>query len=237
MAVLAKRISPGNWQRRRRPIDTARERFYSEADSDYKDVILVKPHYYWLLAAVVVFSGCGREERREAVRFCKTLQQKHADFASANAIEKDLFASARSWCSSIIANGAGRADQLDQNAGVAKDLAKSAAFVSTQVGLVRQAIYDESLKTEYPQSIRTTLITQLTKRQRSLQELRAVLDDTAPGFLELKLSRDYTGDTYPGGISKLDAMLGAAKDPTDVVGGAVASLKEKYSIQDADLAK
>ena len=197
----------------------------------------MKLRYCWLLAAVVLFSGCGKEERTEAVRFCKTLQQKSADFASANAMEKDLLASARSWCGSIIENGAGRGDQLNQNAAVAKDLAKSAAFISTQVGAVRQAIYDESLKHEYPQSIRDNLITQLTKRQRLLQETRALLDDSAPGFLDLRLSPDYKGDAYPGGIPKLNAALEAYKNPEDVVAAAIASLKTKYNIQDADLAK
>ena len=191
--------------------------------------------YCWLLAAVALFSGCGREERREAVRFSKTLQQKSADFASANAMEKDFLASARSWCGSIMENGAGRGDQLNQNAAVAKDLAKSAAFISTQVGAVRQAIYDASLKQEYPQSIRVSLITQLTKRQRLLQETRALLDDSAPGFVELGLNREYKGDAYPGGIPKLDAMLGAYTSPVDVVGDAIKSLKTKYDLKDADL--
>jgi hypothetical protein len=197
----------------------------------------VKLRYGWLLAAVALFSGCGREERTEAVRLCKTLQQKSADFAGANAMEKEFLASARSWCGSIVENGAGRGDQLSQNAAVAKDLAKSAALISTQVGTVRQAVYDEPIKQEYTQSIRLNLITQLTKRQRSLQEVRALLDDSAPGFLDLKLSPGYKGDSYPGGIPKLDAMLGSYTSPQDLVGEAIKSLKTKYDIQDADLAK
>jgi len=197
----------------------------------------VKLRYCCWLAAVALFSGCGKEERIEAVGFSNILQQKHADFASANALEKDLLASARSWCGSIMENGAGRGDQLNQNAAVAQDLAKSAAFISTQVGAVRQAIYDVSLKQEYPQSIRVNLITQLTKRQRSLQEVRALLDDSAPGFLDLRLSKDYKGDAYPGGIPKLNAMLESYSNPKDVVGEAIQSLKTKYDIQDADLAK
>ncbi len=196
----------------------------------------MKLRYCWLLAAVALFSGCGKEERTEAVRFCKTLQHKSADFASANAMEKDFLASARSWCGSIMENGAGRGDQLNQNAAAAKDLAKSAAFISTQVGTVRQAIYDEPIKHEYPQSIRVNLISQLTKRQRLLQEERALLDDSAPGFLDLRLSRDYKGDAYPGGIPKLNAMLGTHMSPEDIVGEAIKALKTKYNIQDADLA-
>jgi hypothetical protein len=202
-----------------------------------KDMIPVKLRYCWLLAALALCSGCGREERAEAVRFSKTLQQKSADFAKANAMEKDFLASARSWCDSIMADGAGRGDQLNQNAAVAKDLAKSAAYISTQVGTVRQAIYDEPIKQEYAQGIRLNLITQLTKRQRSLQEARALLDDSAPGFLDLRLSRDYKGDSYPGGIPKLSAMLGAYVSPVDLVGEAIKSLKAKYDITDADLAK
>ena len=197
----------------------------------------VKLRYCWLLAAVALFSGCGREERREAVRFSKTLQQKSADFSKANAMEKDFLASARSWCNSIMADGAGRGDQLNQNAAVARDLAKSAAYISTQVGTVRQAIYDEPIKQEYAQNIRVSLITQLTKRQRTLQEARALLDDSAPGFLDLRLNRDYKGDAYPGGIPKLNVMLEGYPSPADVVGEAIKSLKTKYDVQDADLAK
>jgi hypothetical protein len=197
----------------------------------------VKLRYCWLLAAVALFSGCGREERAEAVRFSKTLQQKSADFAKANAMEKELLASARSWCGSIVENGAGRGDQLNQNAAVAQDLAKSAAFISTQVGAVRQAIYNESIKQEYAQSIRLNLITQLTKRQRSLQDVRALLDDSAPGFLDLRRSPEYKGDAYPGGIPKLNAMLEGYHSPEDLVAEAIESLKTKYDIRDADLTK
>ena len=102
---------------------------------------------------------------------------------------------------------------------------------------VRQAVYDEPIKQEYAQSIRLNLITQLTKRQRFLQEARALLDDSAPGFTELGLGRDYKGDSYPGGIPKLDAMLGAYISPEDIVGAAIKSLRTKYDLQDADLAK
>jgi hypothetical protein len=152
-------------------------------------------------------------------------------------MEKDFLASARSWCNSIMADGAGRGDQLNQNAAVARDLAKSAAYISTQVGVVRQAIYDEPIKQEYAQSIRVNLITQLTKRQRTLQEARALLDDSAPGFLDLRQNRDYKGDAYPGGIPKLNVMLEGYPSPADVVGEAIKSLKTKYDVQDADLAK
>ena len=197
----------------------------------------MKLHYCWLLAAVALFSGCGKEERTEAIVFCRILQQKSADFSSANAMEKDFLASARSWCGSIMANGAGRGDELNQNAAVAKDLAKSAAYISTQVGAVRQAIYDQSLKQEDTQKIRVSLITQLTKRQRTLQELRALLDDSAAGFLDLRLSHDYKGDSYPGAITQLNLMLEGYTSPPDVLADAIQSLTSEYKIQGGDLAK
>jgi len=191
----------------------------------------VKLRYCWLLAAAALFSGCGKEERAEAVRFSKTLQQKSADFAAANAMEKDFLASARSWCESVMTNGSGRGDQLKQNMAVAKDLSASAAFVSTKVGEVRQAVYDEPIKQEYPQSIRVNLITQLTKRQRFLQEARTLLDDSGPAFLELGLGPGYKGDSYPDAIPKLNVMLEGATSPHDVVGDAIQSLKTKYDLQ------
>jgi hypothetical protein len=197
----------------------------------------VKLRYCWLLAAVALFSGCGKEERMEAVRFSKTLQQKSADFSGANAMEKDFVASGRSWCGSVIENGSGHGDQLKQNMAVAKDLVKSAQFISTQVGAVRQAVYDTPIKQEYAQSVRVNLITQLTKRQRFLQEARALLDDTGPGFLELGLGPGYKGDSYPETIPKLNVLLEGATSPKDVVGEAIQSLKTKYDITDADLAK
>ena len=197
----------------------------------------MKLRYCWLLAAVALFSGCGKEERMEAVRFSKTLQQKSADFAGANAMEKDFVASGRSWCGSVIENGSGRGDQLKQNMAVAKDLIKSAQFISTQVGAVRQAVYDMPIKQEYAQSVRVNLITQLTKRQRFLQEARALLDEAGPGFVELGLGPNYKGDSYPDSIPKLNVLLEGATSPKDVVGEALQSLKTKYDITDADLAK
>jgi hypothetical protein len=64
-----------------------------------------------------------------------------------------------------------------------------------------------------------------------------MLDDSAAGFLELGLGHDYKGDSYPGNIPKLNAMLEGATSPKDVVGEAIQSLKTKYNITDADLAK
>jgi hypothetical protein len=69
-----------------------------------------------LLAAVASITGCGKQERTEAVQFAKTLTEEKANFASANTIERDFVSSARAWCGGITANGAGGGVELDQNA-------------------------------------------------------------------------------------------------------------------------
>ncbi len=191
--------------------------------------------YCWLLAAAAFFTGCGKEERGEAVAFCKILEQKRADFTSANKVEKDFLESARTWSDSLMANGGGRAGELEQNAGVAKDLANSASTVSTQLGQVRDAVETMALNKEYLQDIRTGLINKISKRQRLLTEVRAALLESAAGFEEFRQSRAYNGDTYPTGIGKLNALVQGYKGPEDSVAQAIADLKAKYKIQDADL--
>jgi len=188
-----------------------------------------------LAAAIVLSSGCGKEERREAVGFYKVLSEKRAGFAETNGLEKDFMGSVRGWCESITANGAGRGDQLNQNASVARDLAKSAETISAQIGLVRQAVYNQAIHQEYSQSVRDALIGQLTKRQRFLQEVRAALDDSAAGFEALGQSRAYKGDSYPPSIDKLTAVAQSYHAPSDSVAEAVTALAAKYSIKDADL--
>jgi hypothetical protein len=188
-----------------------------------------------LAAAIVLASGCGKEERREAVGFYKVLADKRAGFAASNGLEKDFAGSVRSWCESIVANGAGKGDQLTQNATVARDLARSAESLSAQVGLVRQAVYDQPLHQEFPQSVKSTLITELTRRQRFLQELRATLDDSATGFEALAQSRDYKGDSYPNALGKLTTVMQSYHAPGDSVSDAETALAAKYSIKDADL--
>jgi hypothetical protein len=195
----------------------------------------MKFRYCWLLAAVLVWTGCGKEERREATSLCKVLSQKQADLAATNGLEKDLVASTRAWYEGIINNGAGAGKGLEDNAASAKTLSQSAALVSTQLGQVRQAIYDQPLKQEYPQGVRDTVINQLMKRQRTLQEVRAALDACAANFVEFEHSRAYKGDTYPAGIDKLNSLLSGYTGPEDAVGKATQDLKSKYTLTDADL--
>lgn len=183
-----------------------------------------------VLAGVLFLAGCGKEERTEATRLSHTLAQKQADFAAADSMEKDFVASARAWCGGITANGAGRGAELEQNATVATELAKSAVAISLRLSQVRQAVYDETLRHEYPQSIRTGLITEITRRQRMLQDMRALLDQSAPEFLAYRQSKTYAGDQYPGGIGKLDALLQAYRAPDDAVGSDLAALKAKYNL-------
>ncbi|HXB74321.1 MAG TPA: hypothetical protein VNY05_39155 [Candidatus Acidoferrales bacterium] len=189
----------------------------------------------WLLAAALCMTGCGKQERTEAVQLAKALTGKKANFADANAIEKDFISSARAWCSGITANGAGRGAELDQNAAVAAGLAKSALAISAQLSQVREAIDSQPLKEEYPRTVRNELTTQLTKRQRLLQDMRALLEQAAPQFLEYKQSKTYAGDTYPDGVGKVDALLGAYKPPEDALGTALAALQSKYSFSASEL--
>src|ERR1035441_8907815 len=139
----------------------------------------MKLRYCWLLAAVLLWTGCGKEERREGVSLCKVLGAKQADLAAINALENDLLGSTRSWCEGIVSNGAGKGKDLEENAASAKGLAQSAGVVATQLGQLRQAIYDQPLKEDYPQSVRSTLINQIMKRQKMLQEVRTALDASA----------------------------------------------------------
>ena len=191
-------------------------------------------HCLWL-ATVVFIGGCGKQGRTEAVQFAKALAGQKVIFASASTIERDFVSSARAWCGGITASGAGRGVELDQNAAVAVELAKSAVAISSQLSQVRQAIDGQPLKEEYPRSVRNELTTQLTKRQRLLQDMRALLEQSAPQFLEYRQSRTYVGDTYPDGVGKLDALLRAYKEPEDALGAALAALQTKYGLNDSEL--
>jgi hypothetical protein len=188
-----------------------------------------------LLAAAACITGCGKQQRNEAVQLAKVLNAKKADYASSNATEKDFVNSARAWCAGITTNGAGRGAELDQNSSVATQIAQSAVAVSAQLSQVRQAVDDLPLKEEYPKEIRNTLITQLTKRQRMLQDIRALLDQSAPQFLDYRKLKTYAGDTYPDGIGKLNTLLGTYKEPEDAIGIALAALKAKYGLTDSEL--
>jgi hypothetical protein len=198
-------------------------------------VIVVKAGQCVLLAAATLVIGCGKQERLEAVRLTKVLTGKQADFAKANTTENDLITSARAWCDGITANGAGRGAELDQNAAVAMELAKYAVAASTQLSQVRQAVDEQSLHEEYPKSVRNALITQLTARQRRLQDLRTLLELAAPQFVQYRHNTAYAGDTYPGEIGKLGGIVAAYRAPDDAVGSAIAGLKAKYKVRGDEL--
>lgn len=196
---------------------------------------ILNSRYCLLLAAVASITGCGKQERTEAIQFAKLLTQEKATFASANKAESELVSSARAWCGGITANGAGHGVELDQNATVAAELAKSAVAISSQLSQVRQAIDSQPLKEEYPVEVRDGLITQLTKRQRLLQNMRALSEQSAPQFLAFRHSKTYTGDTYPDQIGKLDALLRSYTAPEDALGTALAALQAKYSLSSSEL--
>jgi len=79
------------------------------------------------------------------------------------------------------------------------------------------------------------LTTQITKRQRLLQDMRALLEQSAPQFLEYTYSQAYIGDTYPDGVGKLNALLSAYKAPEDALGTALAALQAKYGLSANEL--
>ena len=198
-------------------------------------MIASKSRFGLLVAAAVAISGCGRQERTEAVQLAKVLEGQKANFASANAIEKDFAGNARAWCEGITASGAGRGAELDQNASVAAQLAKSAVAASTQLSQVRMAIDATNLTEEFPEHVRNELTTQLTRRQRSLQEMRSLLEESAPQFLDYKKMKAFAGDSYPGGVSRLDALMRSYQPPADALGAAIAELQEKYGFKPGEI--
>jgi len=195
----------------------------------------MKLRFGWLPIALAALCGCGGAAHQEALSLCKILANGHADFLAANAKETELMAATAAWADTIIRSGAGRGGQLEQNAKVAEDLANSADQVGTQVGQLRKAIFDLALQQEFTQGVRSTLTTQLTRRQRTLQELRTALTESAAQFRELSQTRSYKGDSYPTAIDKVNQMAQTAKPPEDVVGQALSALKDKYGIKDSDL--
>ena len=210
------------------PLYTLAARAYTWVVYRITDMRISTSGFCLLLAAVVGITGCGKQERMEAVQLAKALTAKQADYAGSNTIEKDFVSSARAWCAGIIANGAGRGAELEQNASVATQIAQSAVAVSAQLSQVRQVLDDLALKEEYPKEVRNTLITQLTQRQRLLQDIRSMLEQAAPQFLAYRKDKTYKGDTYPDSIIKLNATLGTYKEPEDAIAAALAALKAKY---------
>jgi hypothetical protein len=194
----------------------------------------VKLRYCFVLAALAL-AGCGKQERNEALQLAKVLKSQEADFNKANEAERTFVTNARGWCAVVTKDGAGRGKQLEQNAATAVDLAQAAVAVSNQLGVLRMAVNGPTLTEEFPQSIRDNLIGDLTRRQRTLQEMRASLQEAAPEFLAYEKIKNFAGDTYPQGVAKLNAMLGPYSVPVDLVGSALASLREKYNFTAAEL--
>jgi len=195
----------------------------------------LKLKYCWVVVMIALAAGCGKEERTEAVRFSKALTEKQVNFVNANVLEKSFVASARAWCGGITANGAGKGEALDQNAAVAAELAKNAVAIGAELSQVRQAVDDQLLKSEYSQNVRAALVTQLTKRQRYLQEMRALLEQAGPEFLTYRQNKTYAGDLFPGGLGKLEALFDRYAIPNDDVAVALTALKTKYNFTPGEI--
>ncbi len=194
-----------------------------------------KSYLFLIVAAAAVFSGCGGAEHEEAVRFAKILNARQADFSNANRTERQLVEKARAWVANITANGAGKAAALDQNAAVAAELLKAAQDVSAGISQVGVPLNELTLQAQFTKDTRSALSTELTKRQRSLQDLRTALEGLGPAFVALKKLPGYKGDTYPGGITALDTMLQNFRIPEDVVQKALTELKTNYGLKPEEL--
>lgn len=188
-----------------------------------------------VLVGALVLCGCGRQERAEAVRFWKVLENQRAEFAAFTEQETRFLDGAQSWCGAVMADGAGRGDQLNKHAEIAGQLAKSADVLSGRLGRIRQAVYNEKLESDGTRSVRSTLIDQFAQRQRYLQEVRAMFQEIGPVFVQFRNDRTYTGDTYPGGLGKLNERLLGPRGTRDVLEPAISALKEKYKLTTADL--
>ncbi len=175
-------------------------------------------------------TGCGKEARRDATSLCQVLDKNQSAYQISNGMERDLVASARGWVETITTGGAGRGAELSQNAGIARELGHSADLISTQLGELRKAMYDQQLKSEEIQAVRTTVNEQISKRQRFLQEFRIVLQDAAAQFDGFSQSRAYKGDSYPAAIDRLAQVLQAYHSPEDAVREAIQGLKTGYGI-------
>lgn len=183
-----------------------------------------------VLAAMLCLAGCGKQEQEEAVRLGQLLEAQKAGYAKAGEIEKELVGAARAWCGGFTEKGAGRGADLERNASIAADLAKSVAVVNAQIGEVRQAVAGPALQTDFTRGVRSELIARLQARQRSLQEIRSLLDQSATQLEGYRRNKSFAGDTYPGEVNTLDALLQSYKAPPDAVEAALASLREKHPI-------
>jgi len=195
----------------------------------------MRPAYSWLLAAAALLCGCGGAAKREATELSRILAHDQPGFAALNSQEKDLVTASQAWTEAVATGGAGQGEQLERNAAAADDLAKSADSISRELGKMRQEIYEQTLREEFPQGVRANLITQITKRQRLLQEIRSDLTEAATQFRALGQMRGYKGNSYPGSIDKLAQLLQVYKPPANVIGEALGALKDKYGLKGVDV--
>jgi hypothetical protein len=65
--------------------------------------------------------------------------------------------------------------------------------------------------------------------------MRALLEQSAPQFLDYRHSKAYVGDTYPDALGKLDALLRAYRAPEDALGNALAALRAKYGLSESEI--
>jgi len=182
-------------------------------------------------AAMLVLAGCHKDDRADATQLEKALTVLQADAGAAASLENEMLNRARPWCAGMTAAGTGHDADLATNTATAADLARLAQTANDRWEAIHKALVAERLRAEYPRNLRSNVTAQIAKHQAALQELRAALDDTATQFKSLAQNRDYTGDTVPPVVTKLDHILGQYEPPTDDISAALSEIRAKYGEQ------
>jgi hypothetical protein len=189
------------------------------------------PKSYAILPFLILLAACGNKERDEAVLLSKTLNEKKPEFAKINALENEFLSAAKSWCSPIVTTGAGKQGDVASLADTGVTLGESAATVSTSVGAFRKSLADMSLMQEGTASIRSSLVDLLANRQRSLYELKTMLDASAGALRSMSKEKDYKPDSFPDEISKLNDKLLSYRVREGILDDALTQLKENYDLE------
>jgi hypothetical protein len=189
------------------------------------------PKPYAILPFLILLAACGNKERDEAVLLSKTLNEKKPEFAKVNAMENDFLSAAKSWCSPIVTSGAGKQGDVAVLADTGVQLGESATTVSTSIGAFRKSLADMSLMQEGTASIRSSVVDLLANRQRSLYELKTLLDASAVALRSMSKEKDYKPDSFPDEISKLNDKLLSYRVREGILDDALTQLKEKYELE------
>jgi hypothetical protein len=180
---------------------------------------------------LLLLAACGGREKQEAVRLSQTLTASKDGFAKVNASENEFLTATRSWCSGIVTSGAGKAADLDAKAEGALALSKASTTVSADIGAFSKTLSAITLEMEPTRAVRAGLLDQLANRQRSLYEMKVLLDESAPALRSLRDNKEYKGDSFPAPVGKLNDKLLNYRVREGLLDDAVAELKERYKLE------